>query len=123
VSEILYTGPWRSLNQIKLANASNGGHWFSDGAMRFFNSRFDAPRTVYGGRLFISSEVYDPHAFDAERRYSIRVADNEASIRTLGDFRQYETLDEARKAARQHVQDMEPWFMGDPRLPDEEVSE
>ena len=48
---------FKDIDAIKRANDELGHFFFSDGAMRFFNSRIH--RNIYAGRFFITSERYD----------------------------------------------------------------
>ncbi len=86
------TRTYGSVYEIVLANAQNGGYFFSDGAKRFFKSRYG--ETVYGGRYFITSERNDL----APRRYTIRVADDDGGVDDVGAFQQYGSHIEARRA-------------------------
>lgn len=89
---------YRSIEEIKATNVAHGGYWFSDGAMSFFGSRIS--KEVIGGCLFVSSEEFP----SGGRRYSIRRADQRGTIMTVGDFGQYATLDQAKRAARRMVE-------------------
>jgi hypothetical protein len=89
-----------TVEQIKQANAEAGQHWFDPGALRFFSSRVSGP--VVGGRYFISSEKFTSVAtgLSDPRKYTIRVADDDGSIDTVGEFQQYTTKRAALTAAR-----------------------
>jgi hypothetical protein len=87
--------PFKTVNDVKQANERLGHHWFSPETLRFFSSRIG--RTLYGGRYFITSEQYD---HNAPRRYSIREASPDGSVRTIGKFQQYATNREAQKAIK-----------------------
>lgn len=90
---------YRSISEIKAANKAIGHHWFDRNTMRAFQSRIES--TVYHGRYFISSEQFVPACGPAEtRRYTIRKADDDGSISTVGNFQQYASVREARRAAR-----------------------
>ena len=84
---------YTSIEGIKRANLRNHGHWFDKDTLRFFKSRI-LP-TVYHGKYFISSERYSS---DTMRRYTIRVADENGSIDTVGEFQAYRTRYAAIKA-------------------------
>lgn len=93
----------RTLNDVKAAATEHGSHWFDRDTMAFFNTRLQSK--VYpmdtGDILFVTSERMDA---DHPRRYSIRRAyfDGEGrfQIRTIGDFQEYATADEAHRAAK-----------------------
>jgi hypothetical protein len=85
---------YASIDEIREANAQatrDGGYWFSDGAMAFFNSIVYPD--IYHGRYFITSESYD--GSDAARAYSIRRANDDGTIDTVGEFQDYETREDA----------------------------
>lgn len=97
------------LNTITAIKRRHQGHWFEPGALRFFNSTFPR-RGVYpvpDGAFFISSEyskgVYISTGWipDGPRRWSVRFcSDADGSISTASEFQEYETLADARAAAR-----------------------
>ena len=101
-----------SMNEIRIQNAQAGQHWFDPASMRFFGCRVGS--AVYGGRYFISSEqdtyvssTGQPGAWGGQRRYTIRMAEADGSIETIGMFGQYETraqaLAEIRRILREEV--------------------
>ena len=74
--------------ELKQLARDCGNHFFSPGAMRFFNSRVGAK--VYRGRYFVTSEQYS----EEPRRYTLRsfaYADGVLMIDTVGEFGQYAT--------------------------------
>ncbi len=81
-----------NLNAVVKANDEAGQHWFDADAMEFFKSRLESD--LIDGRYFISSER-GPHF---PRAFSIRMADEDAHIQTVGDFMAYETLKDAETA-------------------------
>jgi len=96
-----------NITQIKRANKASGYYWFDPGALAFFNSKFP-PRCVYpvkDGAFFISSEyskgVYISSGWipDGPVLWTLRFADAKGEISTVGDFQQYESLEEAKEAA------------------------
>lgn len=100
-------GRYRSITELTRAVTESGSHFFETDTMRFFNSRVYPE--VYAGRIFITSEK-QPNTWDRNagrvytypRRYTLREIQDEApvSIREIGEFQQYRTLDSARRAAR-----------------------
>lgn len=91
---------FKNMNEIKAANRAIGHHFFDADAMRFFLSRIEDGGRVYGGRYFITSEQFEFRGELFERRYSLRRANDDGSIDTVfGQFQEWETLSEARKAA------------------------
>ena len=97
------------LNTITAIKNRHQGHWFEPGSLRFFNSKFPR-RAVYpvaDGAFFISSEfskgVYISTGWipDGPVRWSVRfISDEDGSINTVSEFQEYETLSEARAAAK-----------------------
>ena len=97
------------LNNITAIKKRHQGHWFDPGNMRFFNSKFPR-RGVYpvpGGAFFISSEyskgVYISSGWvpDGPLRWSVRFCSEEdGNIATVSEFQEYETLEDARDAAK-----------------------
>lgn len=95
-----------TIEEIKEANRKLGGVWFDQS---FFNSIVHPE--VYGGTYFISSEqdTYgltiqgETHwAWNGERRYSLRKANPNGSISTVGGFGEFATLTEAQAMAREY---------------------
>lgn len=80
---------YATLRDVVTANDDAGRHWFEDDTMQFFKSRLESD--LIDGRYFITSEhgPYGPRAF------TIRMADEDAHIQTIGDFMGYETLTDA----------------------------
>jgi hypothetical protein len=99
----LAPGPYRTVADVKRANAAIGHHYFDRETLRFFGSRVGS--TVYGGRYFVTSERDEaissrfPAAWNGERRYTVREAADDGSISTVGAFGAYRTGAAARKVA------------------------
>lgn len=86
---------FNNVNEIIQANADGGGLYFSKDTMRFFKTRvLDG---VHGGRYFVTSEKGP----SGVRAYTVRKADDDGTISTVGEFQAYSTASEARTAARQ----------------------
>jgi hypothetical protein len=86
------TRPIYHLTDVIAAHEAADGHFFSCGALRFFNSRIcEATLTISrtGRAFFVTSERND--WTNAPRRYTVRVFDPDCprSIDTVGDFQQY----------------------------------
>jgi hypothetical protein len=101
---------YRTIAEIEGANrayaAAHGQEsFFAPVSLRLADTRVHG--TVYGGRLFITSDQYvaSEHA-NAQgsradpRRFSIRICDVDGSIATVGEFRGYATFDAAERAAK-----------------------
>lgn len=105
--------PGLRIATIKLLNRGAGYHFFSDGALEFFNSKVypntraavDALGVTYG-TLFVTSEQYD---CNSPRLYSLRLFHHETKlIDTIGEFQAYRTLDRALSAMRAWAWDYIP---------------
>lgn len=86
-----------SIDEIRQANQAAGGHWFSPGTLRWFNSRIHAD--VYAGRYFVTSEQ-NP---EGERRYTVREVSEDGDIKTAEgcEFFEYASRSGAHNRARQ----------------------
>lgn len=93
---------YRYIDDIKKRNKARGDHWFSPGNMRFFSSRVQSSIYVAkdGRAYFVSSE----RSPNDRRAYSVRVAELDGSINTVGDFQAYKTGRAAHAAARKAAQ-------------------
>ncbi len=70
-----------TIEQVKAANAAAGQHWFEPDAMAFFRTRIS--ERIYGGRYFVTSET---PGNGAPRRYTVRSAEPDGTIATVGEF-------------------------------------
>ena len=86
---------YTNLQDVVRANDEAGQHWFDADTMEFFETRLESD--LIDGRYFISSEhgPYGPRAF------SVRMADEDAHIQTVGEFMGYETRTDAIHAVTQ----------------------
>lgn len=86
-----------TINEMKRMNEEVGQHWFSEGAMNIFNTRIEAGPNKEN--IFITSDAMDP---DAERRYTLRLFGAKTSkVDTIGEFQEFATLEEAKKARKE----------------------
>jgi hypothetical protein len=86
---------YRNLSEVKAANKTLGHHWFDQDTIDFFGTQFHSP--LLGGRFFVTSERA-PHG---PRAYSVRRANDDGSIDTVGDFYSYATREAAWQAAQE----------------------
>ena len=87
------------MGAIRAENARIGHHFFSRDTLRFFDSRI--PRaTVDGSRYFVTSERFD---YSSPRLYTVRYANTDGSIDTIGKFQGYSTRAAAVAAARRLI--------------------
>jgi hypothetical protein len=82
------------INDVIDANRRAGQHFFSPDTMRFFQSRLCG--NLIGGRFFVTSEA----APNAPRRYTVREAQADGSVRAVGDFMGHKTADAAKRVAQ-----------------------
>lgn len=91
-----------NMAEVIRANSELGHHYFDKSTLNFFGSRIHG--TLYGGRFFVTSErdrVYTTEAaWSGERRFTVRMAQPDGSIITVGDFGQYATRAAAHAAAK-----------------------
>ena len=83
-----------TIAEIKQANREAGHHWFEPATMRFFRSRVSGPVIA---NMFVSSE---DDRLGGGRLYTIRRANPDGSIDTVGDFQQYGSKAAALRAIR-----------------------
>jgi hypothetical protein len=91
---------FQNITQIREANDRIGQFWFSQQAMRWFNTRIESAVYVTNDMSYFLTSEHDDHgqAWFGERRYSIRQCDAQGIVDTVGEFGAYFTLDEARMA-------------------------
>ena|SRR3990167_2108062 len=94
---------FNTIQEIERANENRGHHFFKPAAKRFFRSRIG--ETVYGGRYFVTSEQFD---YSSPRLYTVRMANDDGSIETIGEFQAYRTSSQARAAIRATLRELEP---------------
>ncbi len=84
-----------TISDIKKHNKKAGQHWFSAGAMSFFETQIYP--TVYQDKFFITHEV-DPNRI---KRFSVRIYDvKTGEVSTHGEFGAFNTLSDAEDSAR-----------------------
>lgn len=100
-------GEFETIRQIRGANRQAGHHWFDPETMEFFGTSVD--NVVYGGRYFVTEDNPPSWQHFAETaefpypilpRYTVRRVNDDATIGTVGEFRQYYTRTSAHEAAR-----------------------
>ena len=83
-----------NIDDIRDANKRAGLFFFEYETMRFFDCRVHS--RVYRGGFFVTSEKGP----DGWRRFTVRQAGEDGSIRTIGEFQQYGTREAAHDAAK-----------------------
>jgi hypothetical protein len=93
---------YQTIDEIRAAHMASGGHFFSPSTMRFFSSRILSP--VFPGGYFVTSERDSTgHAWDGERRYTVRVCRPDGQIDTVSDHGQFSTRSAALTWAREYA--------------------
>lgn len=94
--------------EIRERSQKKGGYFFSPETMRFFSSRISSLMWFKDDLIyFITSEAdkgYIQHK-GSTRAYTVRTIDSNGNIETIGEFQQYETLYQARKAIKEIIQE------------------
>lgn len=88
---------FKTVNEIIKANKRIGQHFFDEGTMNFFNSRIPS-QEVYGGHYFITSERF-ALTDEYPAMYTIRYAENDGKVDTIGEFQQYDKYIIAKRQA------------------------
>lgn len=89
-----------SIAEIREANKAAGQHWFEKDTLRFFDGIVPEDQPIVHGRFFVSSEQFDSRS---PRMHTLRYANPDAAINTVGDFQQFDSFDEAREALRDGI--------------------
>lgn len=84
-----------TISEVRRANRRTGHHWFDEGAMTFFSTVIEASGCVFKGRYFVTSDRMEP---SDSKRYTLRRANDDGTITTIGDLRQHATVTHARHA-------------------------
>lgn len=102
---------YRTIGDIATRNTVAGYCWFTPDTLKFFGSRVS--EQIYpasdGRAYFVTSERdnYGRYgAWGGVRRYSVRVANVDGSIDTVGEFGEYSTGRAAHRAAREFSEDV-----------------
>lgn len=85
---------FQDMQDLRLFNAQQGRYFFSPNTMRSFNSRTQS-KDPYGGCVFVTSES---SWRGTDRRYTVRVINENGGIDTWGDFRGYSRYDAHQEA-------------------------
>ena len=87
---------YQTIKDIKLHNEESGYYYFSEGAMKFFNSR--VAETLFGKHrnIFITSEKFDD---DTARFYSVHLINEEGQVECLSEFQEFSNIKSAKRFA------------------------
>lgn len=92
----------QTLASVKAANRAAGYHFFDRATMRFFRSKIETG--LHDGRYFITSEQFESSSGDkAPRMFTIRRAEPDGSIETVGEFNSYPSLADALDIMRERI--------------------
>jgi len=85
--------------QLKRIAERHGSYFFSEGAMRSFQSRIHD--VVYGGCVFVTSEKMRSSRWtpNPQRLYTVRYMDNKGNDYTIGEFQGFDTRSKAHSFA------------------------
>ena len=86
-----------TMKQLMQLNSSNDRHFFSEGAMNFFNSQVQQ-LPPYSGCVFVTSEQFD---YKTPRFFTVRIMHSDGSVETMSEFQQFVTEEEAHRYAKE----------------------
>ena len=84
---------YETMDDVMAANEALGHHWFEADTMAFFKSKIETE--LLGGKYFISSEK---SPFRLKRDYTIRRADEDGRVSTVGKLGEHDSLVDALTA-------------------------
>lgn len=89
---------FNSIEEIRAANVSAGCFFFSQGALRFFDSRIGwEVYPVVEGAYFVTSERFD---YWDDRLYTVRFAFDSGHVVDASKFQEFKSQEAAHKEAR-----------------------
>jgi hypothetical protein len=88
---------FKTLSEFKQANKDNGLHFFDRKTMSFFNSKIES--SLLKGGYFITSEQIETSQGVEPRKYTLRKANEDATVTTVGEFQQFRT----KTAAKEYI--------------------
>lgn len=92
---------FRDMHEVIAKNKSAGFHFFDTDTKTFFGSR--VLPTLYGGKWFITSEW--TNWYRDHRAWTIREAQEDGGIETVGEFLQYGSLADTKRAVKAMVKE------------------
>lgn len=87
---------FETMQNLRHFNRSQGYGFFEPRQMRFFRSQVQT-RPPYAGRVFVTSEA---RGWGHPRMYTVRMIQDDGSIKTIGDFQQFHLRSSAHDFAR-----------------------
>jgi hypothetical protein len=95
------TYTYKTMADVKEAVRLIGNHWFDKETMRFFNCRIES--RLLRGSYFVTSERQPG---EHPRLFSVRQAQPDGSIQTIGKFQEHKTLAAALEAVAEIETDL-----------------
>jgi hypothetical protein len=90
---------FNSISEIREANKAINNHWFDRKTMSFFNTRIET--AVLKGRFFVTSEKTG--FASSSRKCTLRMAKEDGSIKTIGEFGQFYDVASAKDFLSFHL--------------------
>ena len=91
------------LDEIKTRAEKGSPHFFDTDSMRFFSSRISELAWKIENKIyFITSEQNKGTA--NPRGWTVRICDKDGDLQKLGEFQEYSSLNEARKAIKGEIE-------------------
>jgi len=110
IKEFLKAGHYLE-NELRRRQRYNGGCWFSNNSMKFFSCRVSELMWQKGGSEDLSYTTKDIYFITSEadstnsvRAFTIRKANANGDITTIGDFLEWPTLYYARKELKRIIE-------------------
>ena len=89
---------FKTIADVKRRNKEIDRHFFEKSTMKFFNSKIESK--LYGGKYFVTSEQFDENS---KRKYTVRIANNDGSIDTIGRFSEFSSKEDAIEAIKKII--------------------
>lgn len=86
---------FKTLSEFRQANKTKGFHFFSRKTMKFFNSKIES--SLLKGDYFITSEQIETSQGIRPRKYTLRRANKDATVSTVGEFQQFNSKQAAKE--------------------------
>lgn len=88
---------YKSIDEIKIANKNLGHHFFEANSWLL---EVAEPK-VYSGKYFITKDFLKIGSISVPAKYTIRRADDDGGISTVGKYCEFDTLKDARKKIKE----------------------
>ena len=92
--------PFTTVAQVRDMNRSRGGSFFDKSVMDRFKSRVETPKLLPGG-YFVTSEQFAATGGESyPRRYTLRKAQEDGAVQTVGRYMEFASRKQAVQAAQ-----------------------